>query len=205
MWHYHFPFFLMCWMHRVCSVELPLLDWRTVVPLKDNEIRLKPHLPIAFSEMQFLSFRQPLQLRHTLRHTIYSRWADKNLTDTQDAMNVAAQIGRLLRKSYLGLDSRGILSGFLCYSSPAYFCQKKTTPKLLRRSRTWSLVPKRSRFYLSHFDINQRNVSTVSAPIRLQILLNDALDVAALIDWEQTNLLPFGMNAWCIRFLYCHR
>ena len=31
--------------------------------------------------------------------------------------------------------------------------------------------------------------------------MNDALDVAALIDWEQANLLPLGMNAWCIRFL----
>ena len=33
-------------------------------------------------------------------------WADKNV-------NVAAQIGRLLRKSYLGLDSRGIVDSFV--------------------------------------------------------------------------------------------
>ncbi|KAF9072202.1 hypothetical protein BDP27DRAFT_1382213 [Rhodocollybia butyracea] len=43
---------------------------------------------------------------------------------------------------------------------------------------------------LCHIDINERN-----------IIVNDGADIVGLIDWEQASLLPFGMNAWCIRYL----
>jgi hypothetical protein len=43
---------------------------------------------------------------------------------------------------------------------------------------------------LSHIDINAMN-----------IILDESTNIVGLIDWEQAQLLPVGMNAWCIRYL----
>jgi len=34
-----------------------------------------------------------------------------------------------------------------------------------------------------------------------QILLDEDANITGLLDWEIADLLPLGMNAWCIRFL----
>ena len=43
---------------------------------------------------------------------------------------------------------------------------------------------------LCHIDIDTMN-----------IILNDSTNIVGLVDWEQAQLLPVGMNAWCIRYL----
>lgn len=43
---------------------------------------------------------------------------------------------------------------------------------------------------LCHIDINIMN-----------IILDEGTNIIGLVDWEQAQLLPVGMNAWCIRYL----
>ena len=91
-------------------------------------------------------------------------WADKNLTDTQDA-NVAAQIGKLLGKSYLQLDSRGIVDSFVIPRLQHILAKENikdhgivtAIENLVSGAETLKVLP----LALCHWDINQRNVRTI--------------------------------------------
>jgi hypothetical protein len=35
----------------------------------------------------------------------------------------------------------------------------------------------------------------------MNVIVDESANVAGLVDWEQAQLLPVGMNTWCIRYL----
>jgi hypothetical protein len=90
-------------------------------------------------------------------------------------------------------DSAGIVNGYIIPRLGRIVSKERMPAKL--KARIKSLVPvaeglKVLPLSLCHIDINQMNV-----------IVDENANIAGLVDWEQAQLLPVGMNTWCIRYL----
>ena len=90
-------------------------------------------------------------------------------------------------------DSAGIVYDYVIPRLGRIVSKERTPAKL--KARIESLIPvaeglKSLPLSLCHIDINQMNV-----------IVDENANIAGLVDWEQAQLLPVGMNTWCIRYL----
>lgn len=118
---------------------------------------------------------------------------ENNLT-VEENSRVAAQVGVLIAKCVLGnTDGSGMVDAYVVPRLLQILSKPKMTNKLKTRIQgvlKLSDGVKALPLSLCHIDINSMN-----------IILDESAKVVGLVDWEQAQLLPVGMNAWCIRYL----
>ncbi|TBU55770.1 hypothetical protein BD310DRAFT_908153 [Dichomitus squalens] len=106
------------------------------------------------------------------------------------------QIGRLLALCALGESSAAMVDTYVLprlqyimsrsLSDEPHESLRSRISELVSRAPATKILP----LALIHEDVNAMN-----------IILDDANNIAALVDWEAASLLPLGTNGWCIRFL----
>ncbi|KAF8523271.1 hypothetical protein BU17DRAFT_85957 [Hysterangium stoloniferum] len=169
-----------------------------VVQLKDNEIDttktvlanslLGDVVPICFGAVTKAEFAY---VSRFIPGTVWALKEDK-LSILNNA-KIARQMGSLLAQCILDLDSSAIVDRYIIPRLHK-IVTKSDMPEELR-SRIHEIVPlaghlKTLPLALSHTDVNTMNV-----------ILDDKAEIVGFIDWELAQLLPIGMNAWCIRHL----
>jgi hypothetical protein len=117
---------------------------------------------------------------------------DATLSVDENA-RVAFQVGALIAQCTLGIDGSGMVDGYVIPRIRRILSKTKMPKKV--RTRIQELLGladglKSLPLSLCHIDINIMN-----------IILDDSTNIVGLVDWEQAQLLPLGMNAWCIRYL----
>ncbi|KAK7056455.1 hypothetical protein VNI00_003010 [Paramarasmius palmivorus] len=172
-----------------------------IVQLKDNEIDLTkvalarsilgeivPTLYRAKSTGVYFAYVAPF-IYGTLWHLKTER---RELLISQEAF-VASQIAFLMRKCSLAINSSDVVDSYVVPRLQNIMGDEDLTEDvrdriegLCRQTEVLKDLP----LALCHIDINSRNV-----------ILDNKAHVVGLLDWEFATLLPFGMNAWCIRDL----
>ncbi|ESK89327.1 aminoglycoside phosphotransferase [Moniliophthora roreri MCA 2997] len=176
-------------------------DTDVIVQLKDNEVDLTkvalargllgdivPEMHRAKAKRVYFAYVAPI-IRGTLWHLKTER---KELSLEQE-VRVASQIAHLISRCSLGIDSSGIVDSYVQPRLEKILEKEELTEDArLRIERLCGLTEhlKSLPLVLCHIDINSRNV-----------ILNKKARIVGLLDWEFACLLPFGMNAWCIRYL----
>ncbi|KAH8115085.1 hypothetical protein DFH11DRAFT_1508209 [Phellopilus nigrolimitatus] len=169
-----------------------------IVQLKDNEIDttktalarglLGEIVPFIFSA------------KTTKAHYAYvadlikgTMWAGADTTAEQD-IGLASQLGAILPRCLINTDSSGVVDFFIVPRLKRILSKEDITHAPLKSKIEMLLskcdVLKHLPLALCHIDINARNV-----------LLNEKMKIAGIVDWEQAALLPLGSNAWCMRYL----
>ncbi|KAK0187229.1 hypothetical protein F5146DRAFT_935421, partial [Armillaria mellea] len=127
---------------------------------------------------------------------------DVPTTSHDDNANIAAQLARTIMRCSLEIDSAGcsaqaVVDGYVLprlrkILETVDFTDVPEARKRLEELLGWHRIAglKLLPLSLCHIDVNHRN-----------IIVDNHKHITGLIDWEHANLLPLGMNAWCIRFL----
>lgn len=172
--------------------------YQVVVQLKDNEIDttktvlantlLGDMVPISFAAISNATFAY---VSHFIPGTV---WVirDAELSVDENA-RVAFQVGALIARCTLGIDGSGMVDGYVIPRIRRILSKTKMPQKV--RTRIQELLGltdglKSLPLSLCHIDINIMN-----------IILDDSTNIVGLVDWEQAQILPVGMNAWRIRYL----
>ncbi|KAK1226978.1 hypothetical protein PQX77_010046 [Marasmius sp. AFHP31] len=171
-----------------------------IVQLKDNEIDLSkvvlarsllgpvvPDIHAAKSTEAYFAYVAPLIPGQI--------WSDCDLSMNED-VSIVTQVARLLRKCSLGIDSSGTVDHYILPRLQKIL-EKEIFPNDDIRARIEKLCGltdqlKKLPLTLCHIDVNARNIV---------VKKDQDVEIVGLLDWEQASLMPFGMSAWCIRFL----
>lgn len=172
--------------------------YQIVVQLKDNEIdttktvlanaMLGDVVPISSAALTKCKFA------YISRFIPGTVWAlrEHRITVEENAQ-VAAQVGNLIARCTLDIGGSSMVDGYVI-PRLRRILSKADLPRKLA-ARVEELVGaadglKGLPLSLCHIDINTMN-----------IILDQGTNIVGLIDWELAQLLPTGMNAWCIRYL----
>ena len=171
---------------------------QVVVQLKDNEIDTTKTVlantlvgdvvPISFAATSNATFAY---VSPFIPGTVWVLRDAKLSVD--ENVRIASQVGSLIARCTLGIDGSGMVDRFVI-PRLRHILLKTTMPKNIR-TRIQELLGladglKPLPLSLCHIDVNIMN-----------IILDEGTNIVGLIDWEQAQLLPVGMNAWCIRYL----
>ncbi|KAI3614879.1 aminoglycoside phosphotransferase [Moniliophthora roreri] len=180
------------------SIQVTLADkTEVIVQLRDNEIDLSKFViarnvlgqvvpQIQVTKDTDAYFAYVISLNYGLP------WNPKQHTPVvaQEA-HMASQIARILAKSSLGIDSSGTIDHYIrprlqqiivkeCSSNDATHACIKSLYSKVDELKSLPLV-------ISHGAIEAND-----------IIVNNSLDIVAVIGWERGGLLPFGIDAWSI-------
>ena len=169
-----------------------------MVQLKDNEIDttktvlantlLGDIVPISF---RAISNAKYAYVSSFIPGTVWCRREDE-LTIQENA-RVALQVGRVIALCALRMDSSGMVDRYIVPRLRQIISKTKMPKKLRTRIQEVLALAdgvKALPLSLCHIDINSMN-----------IILDENANIVGLVDWELAQLLPVGMNAWCIRYL----
>jgi hypothetical protein len=171
---------------------------QVVVQLKDNEIDttktvlannlLGDVVPICHGAVTKAQFAY---ISRFIPGTVWALREDQLSIDT--SAKIARQVGSLLARCTLGIDSSAIVDRYIIPRLRRIIAKADMPDEL--RNRIGELADlaghlKTLPLALTHADVNTMNV-----------ILNKDADIVGFIDWEMAQLLPVGMNAWCIRHL----
>jgi len=168
-----------------------------VVQLKDNEIDttktalanalLGDVVPISFAAISNATFA------YISRFIPGSVWLLRDNLTIEENARVALQVGSLIARCTLGIEGSGMVDRYVVPRLLQILSKNKMTKKLKTRIQgVLGLADgvKALPLSLCHIDVNSMN-----------IILDENANIVGLVDWEQAQLLPVGMNAWCIRYL----
>ena len=168
---------------------------QVVVQLKDNEIDttrtvlasslLGDLVPICYGALTKAQFAY---VSRFIPGTVWALQEGHFSVDTN--ARIARQVGSLLARCTLGLDSSAIVNRYIIPRLNRTIAKadmpddlRKYVREFVKFSKDLESLP----LALSHADVNSMN-----------LILNENAEIVGLIDWELAQLLPVGMNAWCI-------
>jgi hypothetical protein len=170
--------------------------YQIVVQLKDNEIDttktvlantlLGDVVPISSAAISNATFAY---VSPFIPGTV---WVLRELSVAEN-VRVAFQVGTLIAQCTLGIDGSGMVDGYIIPRIRRILSKTKMPKKVRDRIQELLELVDGLKFLplsLCHIDINIMN-----------IILDESTNIVGLVDWEQAQLLPVGMNAWCIRYL----
>jgi len=168
---------------------------QVVVQLKDNEIDttrtvlasslLGDVVPICHGALTRAQFAY---VSRFIPGTVWALKEDEFSVDTN--AKIARQVGSLLARCTLGLDSSAIVNRYIIPRLNRIIAKADMSDDLRRCVRELVSLAKHLEslpLALIHADVNSMN-----------LILNENAEIVGFIDWELAQLLPVGMNAWCI-------
>ncbi|TDL25803.1 hypothetical protein BD410DRAFT_784827 [Rickenella mellea] len=120
-------------------------------------------------------------------------WDELNCS-LDDDVKIASQIGELLGRCFLNVDSSGMVDRFIIPRLRKILAKERIPTKELRERIEGMILSaenlKALPLGICHIDVNASN-----------IIIDNESNIAGLIDWEMAAFLPIGMGAWGIRNL----